>query len=48
MEHEFDLRGEWAMGLDREIHLKDETIRSLQRELAELREVAINILIQMK
>jgi len=37
LEREFDLRGEWAKGLDREIDRKDKTIRSLQRELAELR-----------
>ena len=38
LEREFDRRGEWAQGLDREIGLKDKTIRSLQRELAELRD----------
>ena len=37
LEAEFDRRGEWAQGLDREIHSKDETIRRLKREIDDMR-----------
>jgi HPt (histidine-containing phosphotransfer) domain-containing protein len=38
LEGEFDRRGEWAQGLDRECRAKDDTIRHLQRELAGMRQ----------
>jgi len=37
LEREFDKRGEWAKGLDREVGLRDKTIDLLRRQLEELR-----------
>jgi SAM-dependent methyltransferase len=37
LEHEFDRRGKWAQELDRAIHSKDETIRALMGEIADMR-----------
>jgi SAM-dependent methyltransferase len=37
LEEEFDRRGRWAMGLERENHGKDETIEGLQAEMRDLK-----------
>jgi SAM-dependent methyltransferase len=38
LEGEFNRRGEWAQGLERECHAKDKAIESLRLEIAQLRE----------